>query len=314
MNSLDLSIILAIPIGLAIVLIILVIQTPLNGVLIRYRANFVPATGRIRLEEEFTDAYNAPVAPKNTIGYFGMMKRVFKLEGWAGLFKGFMPNLLSIICYAPLSVLFLVSFRPGIPPSFAAVGIPNVIAFLLAALIVGIPLTILTNRAIVTPYRLSYFGVRSSLRALFTPYERRRPWMLYLTPGLLMAVVSQMIIQFGFTLINQWLFTPVLEQHQVAYIIAVISLVLVVTTISVPLQIISTRLSVQRNFGGEPPSFEMDPEDIHLQEYSSEHVIQIRDKPYTGMIDCGHKMVRKEGWRTLFRAWWLTLLPNLFIR
>ncbi|KAF9066274.1 hypothetical protein BDP27DRAFT_1330726, partial [Rhodocollybia butyracea] len=202
------------------------------------------------------------------------------------------PNLLSIICYAPLSVLFLVSFRPGIPPSFAAVGIPNVIAFLLAALIVGIPLTILTNRAIVTPYRLSYFGVRSSLRALLTPYERRRPWM---------------IIQLGFTLINQWLFTPVLEQHQVAYIIAVISLVLVVTTISVPLQIIATRLSVQRNFGGEPPSFEMDPEDSHLQEYSSEHVIQIRDKPYTGMIDCGHKM-------TLFRAWWLTLLPNLFIR
>ncbi|KAF9059869.1 hypothetical protein BDP27DRAFT_442401 [Rhodocollybia butyracea] len=42
MNSLDLPIFLAIPIGLAIVLII---QTPLNGVLIRYRANFVPPLG-----------------------------------------------------------------------------------------------------------------------------------------------------------------------------------------------------------------------------------------------------------------------------
>ncbi|KAF9059870.1 hypothetical protein BDP27DRAFT_1340499 [Rhodocollybia butyracea] len=207
-----------------------------------------------------------------------------------------MPNLLSNICYAPLSALFLVSFRPGIP------------------LIIGIPLTILTNRAIVTPYRLSFFGVRSSLSALFSPYERRRPWMLYLTPGLLMAFVSQMIIPFGFTLINRWLFTSVLEQHQVAYIIAVISLVLVFTTISVPLQIIAIRLSIQRNFGGEPPSFAVDPGDSHLQEYSSEHVVQIRDEPYTGMIDCGHKMVRKEGWRTLFRAWWATLLPNLFIQ
>ena len=42
-------------------------------------------------------------------------------------------------------------------------------------------------RSITTPYRLPYFAPMQSLRALLTPTERRRPWIIYLTPGLFAA-------------------------------------------------------------------------------------------------------------------------------
>jgi len=319
MNSLDLTAVLAIPVGLALLFAFLAILTPLSGVLVRYRANFTPK--RIRLTDESFDVDGAAVAlnDNTTIGYFGMMKRVFRLEGFSGLYKGFMPNLLSIICLIALSAIFLASLKPGITTSISNFGPLHLAVFLLATLIVGIPLQILTNRAIVTPYRLSFFGVRSSLKALFTPYERRRPWVLYMTPGLVIAVVLQMIVQIGFVVVSQWFATSLFEaDHERAYIITAMLgycvLVLVVVTISVPLQVIATRLSVQRDFGGESPSFEMDLEDSPLQEYASEHVVQIRDKPYTGLIDCAHKLGRKEGWMTLYRAWWLTLLAQLSVR
>lgn len=33
--------------------------------------------------------------------------------------------------------------------------------------------------------------------------------------------------------------------------------------------------------------------------------------PYLGMIDCAKRIVEEEGYRTLYRAWWLTLLGGL---
>ncbi|KAH8980489.1 hypothetical protein EDB86DRAFT_2979821, partial [Lactarius hatsudake] len=41
--------------------------------------------------------------------------------------------------------------------------------------------------SIITPYQLPYFRPLHSLRVLLTPTERRKPWVLYLTPGLFAA-------------------------------------------------------------------------------------------------------------------------------
>lgn len=30
--------------------------------------------------------------------------------------------------------------------------------------------------------------------------------------------------------------------------------------------------------------------------------------PYLGMVDCGKRIIIEEGWRALYRGWWLTLL------
>ena len=35
------------------------------------------------------------------------------------------------------------------------------------------------------------------------------------------------------------------------------------------------------------------------------------DDPYVGLVDCGKRIVNEEGYSTLFRAWWLVLLPMM---
>jgi hypothetical protein len=66
--------------------LMLAITMPFAGVLIRYRANYTPETGTVRLDDEAGPGIALRTDP--SIGYFGMMKRVHRLEGWAGLYKG----------------------------------------------------------------------------------------------------------------------------------------------------------------------------------------------------------------------------------
>ncbi|KAJ3762427.1 hypothetical protein EV360DRAFT_79331 [Lentinula raphanica] len=55
--------------------------------------------------------------------------------------------------------------------------------------LVSLPISIVTYRSITTPYKLPYLNAAKALCALSTPTERRRPWVLYLTPGLSAAEV-----------------------------------------------------------------------------------------------------------------------------
>jgi hypothetical protein len=108
------------------------------------------------------------------------------------------------------------------------------------------------------------------------------------------------------------------------------------TAILTPLEVISTRLAIQRNHAA--PEFnsvvqEVEGEGEEHAEYSGaeEDVIgcaylgvssemklmhysrRLRSEgdPYLGMIDCAKRIVKEEGYRALYRAWWLTLLGPL---
>lgn len=78
----------------------------------------------------------------------------------------------------------------------------STLAFSFFFMLVSLPAIIITNRCvqllhrpyllslphirtITTPHKLPYFRPIYSLRLLLTPTERARPWILYLTPGLL---------------------------------------------------------------------------------------------------------------------------------
>ncbi|KAL0574780.1 hypothetical protein V5O48_007172, partial [Marasmius crinis-equi] len=52
-----------------------------------------------------------------------------------------------------------------------------------------------------------------------------------------------------------------------------------------------------------------------VEQFSSEDVINLRDdrEPYTGFVDCLNKITAEEGWRTLFRAWWMTFIGFYFL-
>jgi len=111
------------------------------------------------------------------------------------------------------------------------------------------------HRSITTPHKLPYFKPIQSLRVLLTPTERRRPWIIYLTPGLLAAQVAHI----GYVVLclgplRRLLLPPQSKSglpaldnfHPVRSSIYFI-IVLLSTGILTPLEVIATRLAIQRN-------------------------------------------------------------------
>lgn len=33
--------------------------------------------------------------------------------------------------------------------------------------------------------------------------------------------------------------------------------------------------------------------------------------PYLGLVDCAKRVAQEEGWKALYRVWWLTLLAGI---
>ncbi|TFY83568.1 hypothetical protein EWM64_g437 [Hericium alpestre] len=165
------------------------------------------------------------------------MTRVRRLEGLGGLFKGLMPTLIWNITLMAFSVLFLDASLAN-PRNHGiynapATGFLGTLFYSIFLMLVSLPAVIITYRSITTPHHLPYFNPTYSLRVLLTPTERRKPWILYFTPGLLAAETLHITY-------------VVLEVSTVQLLIYFI-VVLISTAILCPLEVISTRLSVQRN-------------------------------------------------------------------
>jgi len=165
-----------------------------------------------------------------------------------------------------------------------------------------------------------------SLRVLLTPTERRCPWILYLTPGLLLTeilhigyivLVLRTLRHFTLPVSGKSGF-PTKEDFPPVRVAIYFVVCLFSTAILAPLEVISTRLAIQRNHAA--PEFnsvvqEADVEGEEFAEYAGaeEDVIGLRSEgdPYLGMIDCAKRIIAEEGYRALYRAWWLTLLGPL---
>ena len=208
----------------------------------------------------------------------------------------------------------------------------------------SISMTFCCSRSITTPYRLPYFGPFHSLRVLLTPTELRKPWVLYLTPGLLAAEllhISYVVIALRAL---RLMLLPSLSQSDDAQprdlsprsLIIYLAISLFSTAILCPLEVISTRLAVQRNhesagFNSAAQEEVGDAED--LPEYSPDEdvigyefllyhsfvscnrwISRMRnDKdPYLGLVDCAKRIIEEEGWGALYRGWWLTMLFGVF--
>ena len=107
--------------------------------------------------------------------------------------------------------------------------------------------------SITTPHKLSYLNLRESLRILLTPTERRRPWIIYFTPGLLAAEVSHIVIVvLGLGPLRRIL-VPMLssgskdENFSMIKFSIYLGIVTLSTGILTPLEVIATRLAIQRN-------------------------------------------------------------------
>lgn len=93
------------------------------------------------------------------------------------------------------------------------------------------------------------------------------------------------------------------------------------TIVLCPLEVIATRLSLQRNHAPEG-GFSAVNQDEHALAVedeiefagSDEDVIGLRSEgdPYVGLVDCAQRILAEEGVRVLLRGWWITLLGGVF--
>ncbi|KAJ7579103.1 hypothetical protein C8J56DRAFT_336610 [Mycena floridula] len=282
---------------------------PFNGALVRYRINYSPR--RVELDAE---SGMEPPAGTTVNSFFGMIQRVYRLEGLSGLYKGLWPT----IFFSLVLTTIVMQFKSNQPVNFSyrapdiSVGETAVYLFILA--IVSIPSIILTNRSIATAQKLPMFNLLKGLRQLLSPTERRRPWRLYYsTPGLFVAQLTQIfIVVLGLGPLRRLLLPELSSPTTIPLVPLIIYLAVAAlsTLILTPLEVIIARLSVQRN-ADDQDSPEMD----ETAEYFAvtEDVIELNDEedPYLGLFDCARRIVNEEGIRVLYRAWWITLLGAL---
>lgn len=127
-----------------------------------------------------------------------------------------------------------------------------------------------------TPHKLPWFQPMKSLRILLTPTERRRPWILYFTPGLMAAEVAHIAIIVLFLGPIRKLLLPGLSKpvpSDISSVRLTIYFIILCLGVSVltPLEVIATRLAIQRNHASQEynsVSQEVDGDADDAAEYS----------------------------------------------
>ncbi|KDQ21175.1 hypothetical protein BOTBODRAFT_25598 [Botryobasidium botryosum FD-172 SS1] len=311
------------------------VTVPVQGIIVRFRANYTPKGVGLHLGDPEDPEDVQPVLSQDPrVGpvvnsLWAMYQRVQRLEGIPGLYKGIMP---TIVFTSLFMVLAAVSMDASFTSHRGKYYIPSggflgSVIYATGAGILAIPTTIITNRAITTPHKLDFFALKKSIRVLFTPYERKKPWALWLTPGLMAATVVHILWIAIVSRIFRALLIPALadgidniDPNQ-PLDVSLVGLVFFVifssasTVVLCPLEVISTRLSLQRNhfadLAGAPAQA---GEEEEVEYAATEDVIGLRSEedPYVGLVDCAKRIIDEEGIMTLYRAWWLTMFTTVF--
>ncbi|KAJ4467938.1 mitochondrial carrier domain-containing protein [Lentinula edodes] len=293
------------------------IFVPLTGVLVRFRAQYNPRG--LQLDVDGTpQPHTGPVIRS----YFAMMKRVYRIEGWAGLYKGLMPTLLSTLFVTGV----ILTFMDTPSPSHGRYHAPNTsllgtLFYSIIMMLISLPTSIITYRYAKFVSECGLGLIDISFRAILTPTERRKPWILYLTPGLLASeVLHIVIVVVGLGPLRRLLLPkPELgsyPDYSLTKLGIYIVVVLITTAVLSPLEVMSIRLAIQRNhasaeYNSVSQEIEGDAEDNTEFSGNEEDVITFVRLCYLGLVDCAKRMVDEEGFSSMYRAWWITLLGGL---
>ncbi|CED84597.1 Mitochondrial substrate/solute carrier [Phaffia rhodozyma] len=302
------------------------IVVPIDGSIVRLRANYAPRG--LALSEIETEAGDPRVGPA-VRKVWGMISRVRRLEGWKGLYKGFLPFIFNSVLISVFSVAFVEGSSTVSPKGTYQVpeaGGVKMTLFGIALTLVGIPMTVLINRSIVTPHLLPW-SPKKAAKIILTPYERSKPWIIFLTPGLLAAtaihvlyivVVSKTVRSFVVPELANGIFKNPSSSRDGPFATirtGRLFVFLIFQALSVlvlcPLEVIACRLSVQRqNAEGEQSTGEI-PSTYAAKD---EDVITLRgeEEPYNGLIDAAMTIYQEEGAGRLYTAWIVTLFGALF--
>ncbi|PBL03548.1 hypothetical protein ARMGADRAFT_1056679 [Armillaria gallica] len=267
---------------------------PFTGVLVRYRASCHPSTD------------DAPT-------FWGIAKRVYQKQGISGLCYGLAPT-------------FLIVALTRFPPKFYISPSPSTKGYSLTSALLSILyyvfVLVLVYRSIAATRKLDLFEPTESLHYLLSDHEREKPWAIYQIPGLLPALVINVFINIAIIRPLHYLIFPVNHPEDISVTetclrLACILLVTALgTAVLTPLEVITTRLALQRNHGSRDVSLE-DTGGAKVLEPSASDDVVVRlrneDEPYPNLLDCAKTIVQEEGWRVLYRGWFITFLGVLYV-
>ncbi len=140
----------------------------------------------------------------------------------------------------------------------------------------------LIRRSIVATRKLDLFKPKASLHYLLSDHEREKPWAIYQIPGLLPALVINVFINIKVIRPLHYLIFPVNHPEDISVTetclrLACILLVTALgTAVLTPLEVITTRLALQRNHGSRDVPLEEDTEGAKFSEPSASDDVVIR--------------------------------------
>lgn len=191
----------------------------------------------------------------------------------------------------------------------------RMIFFTILMTFIALPITVILNRAVITPYRLPN-NLRESLHILLSPHELSHPFTIYKTPGLLavtfLHVFCGSVIGHAMRSILIGPPIPKGETRTVAmWRIVLYGLFQIGSALWLsPIQVVQTKLTVQPNLGEEISVEDPDagtPEGLRFAG-TEEDVVGLRPTTdaYVGVVDATRKIIDEEGWQALYRGWWWT--------
>ncbi|KAL4402944.1 hypothetical protein ACI68E_000722 [Malassezia pachydermatis] len=199
--------------------IAIAITVPVVNVLTRYRVNYLPrAVSLDRVLEDgrtpistyqlfwqslspWNKSDSTKIGP-DVRGFWGMARRIIRMEGTRGLYKG--ASIMFVQCCFSLLFGFLT-----LDPKALSRGRPSsrfrdepMLAYTVsfATMLLLLPFEILTRRTMVAPGTVNWMNPRTAFRQVLSSAELQQPWRLYLIPGL---VPLQLLRQFLATIVTR---------------------------------------------------------------------------------------------------------------
>ncbi|KAL5523349.1 hypothetical protein ACEPAF_1616 [Sanghuangporus sanghuang] len=296
----------------SIFIIAFVISFPFQAVLLKYRVNYLPSRqteGEGTMDENPTQTGSEPAVKS----YSSMFNKVLKFESWGGLYKGFVPSCIKQALIG--CIVFLVLLSKGGNIEQPTQSVQGQLANKLFRMAFSLPFSIIINRAITTPYKLPWFNPAHSFRVLLSEAERRRPWLLYLTPGLFLAeflyeVYSIILARPLTSAVNGNKEDPssLFSRWPLARFCALLTNEIVQTAVQCLFDVVFARLSVQCS--------QRTAESVSEEKTEPEKNIPILhsdSRPYTGLVDCIRRIVFEEGYGALFRGWGYVFVVNCWM-
>ncbi|TFK53157.1 mitochondrial carrier [Heliocybe sulcata] len=302
------------------------ILLPFLNVVTRVTVYYAPNVIRLEGSEDEEAHILGPSEPAPTT-YLRMRRRILRVEGKTGLIKGCLPFALKFLM---LTVAYVLYAAPGIFGGYR--GNPSLLHGTLlraamaacANILITLPFQVISTRCIVTPYQLPWSRPLSSLRLLLSEAELKKPWLLYAISGLLPALLLMAGVEVVYDRVQVVFFEryAILPPDGASGVIPLRVFLALATfgvksVITIPLNMVVIRLSVQQtNLGGSiqlaDPSPYLEESDSGIRKYSEdEDVVQLREEPYTGLVNCLRSIIREEGGLALYRGWMICLTQGV---